>query len=335
MHIYNNISLKKYNTFGIECQCKQLIEIDTEDDFNELFQQSVFNDHFFILGGGSNVLFIKNFEGTIIHLKTQGIEIVNETDEDVFVRVAGGVKWEDFVAYCVEKGFYGVENLAGIPGLVGSCPVQNIGAYGTEVKDVIFQVEGFHLPEGKTFILYNEDCKFAYRDSVFKHELKGQCLISHVVFKLSKKANFKLTYKQLADELQKSGKELSLSLIVDTVTHIRNSKLPDISKIGCAGSFFKNPVISNAKFAELSSKFDNLVHHSTKEGEKLAAGQLIELCGWKQRRMGDVSVYPNQALVIVNWGNAKGSEVLGYSQQIIQSVKEQFDVDIEAEVLII
>lgn len=335
MHIHNNISLKPFNTFAIDCQCQKLIEIDNNEDFEQLFLQKVFNDKFFILGGGSNVLFINDFEGTILHLKTKGIEIINETDEDVYVRAAGGEIWDDFVDFCVKNCFYGVENLAGIPGLVGSCPVQNIGAYGAEVKDVIYQVEGFHLPDGKTFVLYNEECQFAYRDSIFKNELKGQCLISHVVFKLSKNANYQLNYKQLADELEHSGKELSLPLIAETVVKIRNSKLPDITKIGCAGSFFKNPVISHAEFEQLSSKFKDIVHHPTAEGEKLAAGQLIELCGWKQRRIGDVSVYPNQALVIVNWGNAKGCEVLDYSRQIIDSVKEKFGVTIEAEVRIV
>lgn len=330
-----NPTLKPYNTFHIDCQCNELLMVETENDVDKLFRSGVFHHPFLIIGEGSNILFTKDFEGTIIRLATKGMDIINEDDEYVYVRVAGGENWSDFVRFTIQNKLYGAENLIGIPGLVGSCPVQNIGAYGSEVKDIIYQVEGFYLPDGEPFVFYNEECGFAYRDSIFKKELKDRCLITETVFKLSKEEHYTLTYKQLKDSLEQSGKPVTLELVADTVLNIRNSKLPDITKVGCAGSFFKNPVVSEAKFAELSSKFDNLIHYPAPNGIKLAAGQLIENCGWKAIRQGDVSVYPTQALVIVNWANAKGKEVVDYYQQIIKSVQETYGITIEPEVRIV
>ena len=335
MITYKCPSLKPYNTFHIDCNCNELMIVENENDVEELFRNSVFLQPFLIIGEGSNMLFTKDFEGTVIQLATKGIEIINEDDEHVYVRAAGGENWSDFVHFTIENDLYGAENLIGIPGLVGSCPVQNIGAYGSEVKDIIYQVEGFYLPDGEPFVFYNEECEFAYRDSIFKKELKDRCLITEVVFRLNKEEAYNLNYKQLKDTLEQTGKPISLKLVADTVLSIRNGKLPDITKVGCAGSFFKNPVISETKFAELSAKFDNLVHYPAPNGVKLAAGQLIENCGWKDIRRGDVSVYPSQALVIVNWGNAKGLEVVDYYQEIIKSVQEKYGITIEPEVRII
>ena len=331
----NSPSLKDYNTFHIDCKCKELLIVENDQDIDEVFQRKVFHQPYLMIGEGSNMLFTKDFDGTVIKLGTKGIEIINEDDESVYVRAAGGEDWSDFVRFTIEHELYGAENLIGIPGLVGSCPVQNIGAYGSEVKDIIYQVEGFYLPDGEPFVLYNEECHFAYRDSIFKNELKDRCWITEVVFKLNKEKHFQLGYKQLADNLASLGTNLTLEKVADTVLNIRNSKLPDITKVGCAGSFFKNPIVSEAKFAELSAKFDHLVHYPAPNGVKLAAGQLIENCGWKEIRRGDVSVYPTQALVIVNWGNAKGSEVVAYYQDIIQSVQEKYGILIEPEVRII
>jgi UDP-N-acetylmuramate dehydrogenase len=328
-------SLKSYNTFHIDCSCKELLIVENEGDFEELFRNKVFHQPFLIIGEGSNILFTKDFEGSIIHLATKGIEIINEDDEHVYVRAAGGENWFDFVRFSIKHKLYGAENLIGIPGLVGSCPVQNIGAYGSEVKDIIYQVEGFYLPDGEPFVFYNEECNFAYRDSIFKKELKDRCLITEVVFRLNKEEAYNLNYKQLKEAIEQTGKPISHKLVADTVLSIRNGKLPDITKVGCAGSFFKNPVISETKFAELSAKFDNLVHYPAPNGVKLAAGQLIENCGWKDIRRGDVSVYPSQALVIVNWGNAKGKDVVDYCQEIIKSIQEKYDITIEPEVRII
>lgn len=328
-------SLREYNTFHIDCKCSELKIMENENDVEDLFRSGIFHQPFLIIGEGSNMLFTKDFEGTVIRLATKGMEIINEDDEYLYVRVAGGESWSDFVHFTIENKLYGAENLIGIPGLVGSCPVQNIGAYGSEVKDIIYQVEGFHIPDGEPFVFYNEECNFAYRDSIFKKELKDRCLITEVVFKLSKKENYTLTYKQLKETIEQSGKPITLELVAETVLNIRNNKLPDITKIGCAGSFFKNPVVSEAKFAELSSKFDNIIHYPAPNGVKLAAGQLIENCGWKAIRQGDVSVFPTQALVIVNWGNAKGKDVVDYYQKIIQSVQEKYGIRIEPEVRII
>lgn len=327
------ISLKKHNTFHIECVADSLYIIENDDDFGDLFQQKVFDRKFLIIGEGSNILFTDDFQGNVIHLATKGIEFINEDDESVYIRAKGGENWSDFVQFTIQNELYGAENLIGIPGLVGSCPVQNIGAYGAEVKDIIYQVEGLFIPDGEPFVLYNEECEFAYRDSIFKNKLKEKCLITDVVFKLSKEKHFNFNYQQLADAF--TGKEPDLAAVAEKIMEIRNAKLPDINKIGCAGSFFKNPVISEAEFAALSSKFPDLVHHESKEGIKLAAGQLIDKCGWKVIRKGDVGVYPKQALVIVNWDNAKGKEVVDYYQEIIQSVKEKFNLTIEPEVRII
>ncbi|MBP5650300.1 MAG: UDP-N-acetylmuramate dehydrogenase [Bacteroidales bacterium] len=335
MITYSNTSLKDYNTFHIDCNCNELLMVENDNDVEELFRSGIFHRPFLIIGEGSNMLFTKDFEGSVILLATKGIEIINEDDEHVYVRAAAGENWSDFVRFTIDHELYGAENLIGIPGLVGSCPVQNIGAYGSEVKDIIYQVEGFYLPDGEPFVLYNEECEFAYRDSIFKKELKDRCLITEVVFKLNKEEVYNLTYKQLKEYIEQNGKSISLKLVADAVLNIRNSKLPDISKVGCAGSFFKNPVVSEAKFAELSSKFDQLVHYPAPNGVKLAAGQLIESCGWKDIRRGDVSVYPTQALVIVNWGDAKGSEVVAYYQDIIQSVQEKYGILIEPEVRIV
>jgi len=332
---YSNTSLKDYNTFHIDCRCDELRIVENESDVDELFRSGVFHHPYLIIGEGSNMLFTKDFEGTIIRLATKGMEIINEDDEHVYVRVAGGENWSDFVRFAIEQELYGAENLIGIPGLVGSCPVQNIGAYGSEVKDIIYQVEGLYLPDGEPFVFYNEECNFAYRDSIFKNELKDRCLITEVVFQLDKEEHYNLSYKQLKDTLEQKNEPITLQLVADTIIDIRNSKLPDITQIGCAGSFFKNPVVSEAQFAEISEKFPNLVHYPAPNGVKLAAGQLIESCGWKDRREGDVSVYPKQALVIVNWGSAKGKEVVDYYQKIIKSVEEKYGITIEPEVRIV
>lgn len=335
MKFVENPSLRKYNTFNIECSCKNLFIVEQEEDYNLLFEKHIFDEPFLIIGEGSNILFTKDFEGNVIHLATKGMEIINEDDDFAYIRAAGGENWSDFVRFCISNELYGAENLINIPGLVGSSPVQNIGAYGVEVKDIIYQVEGFLLPDGEPFILYNEECRFVYRDSIFKNELKEKCLITDVVFKLKKEATFQLEYKQLAEELKQNREELSLTLVADTISQIRDNKLPDITKIGCAGSFFKNPVVTVEQYERLAQEYENLVHYPAPNGIKLAAGQLIEFCGWKEIRRGDVSVYPKQALVIVNWGNATGKEVVDYYQDIIQSVKEKFGVIIEPEVRII
>ena len=335
MKVYRNHSLKDYNTFGMDVPCTRFIVMEHPDEREAMSAAHLFEAPFYILGGGSNILFTRPYEGTIIHPDFKGIEVMENSERHQLIRVAAGEEWDNVIDYCVRHNLYGLENLVGIPGRAGSAPVQNIGAYGVEVKDCIDRVEGFLTDTLQPFALSAEQCQFGYRDSIFKKELKDRCLITETVFRLSKEEHYTLTYKQLKDSLEQSGKPVTLELVADTVLNIRNSKLPDITKVGCAGSFFKNPVVSEAKFAELSSKFDNLIHYPAPNGIKLAAGQLIENCGWKAIRQGDVSVYPTQALVIVNWANAKGKEVVDYYQQIIKSVQETYGITIEPEVRIV
>jgi len=330
MKQYNNISLKSMHTFGIEVKCSQLLLIE---DITEI--EACFNvkEPRLILGGGSNILFVRDFEGTVIRLDFKGIEKIEDNGTSVLLKVAAGVDWEELSNYALYYEYYGIENLAGIPGRVGSSPVQNIGAYGVEVKDVIEKVEGFYLDSGKPFTFTNADCAFDYRSSIFKTELHGKCLITYVYFKLSRIPKFTLSYQGLKEELIHRELPTTLRNVTDIILKLRNSKLPNIQEIGSAGSFFKNPIITQEQFKVLQSKFPTLIHYPWHENKvKLAAGQLIDLCGWKGYRSGDAGVYPQQALVIVNYGNASSKEIQNLYQQIQHSVKEKFGIDIEPEV---
>ncbi len=336
MKRFYNQSLKEYNTFRIDVVAHQFIDIEKSEEIDFLFQHHIFDAKFLLMGGGSNLLFTKDFEGTIVRLALKGIEITNETEDAICLKVAAGELWEDFINYCIDHQYYGIENLIGIPGWVGSAPVQNIGAYGVEVKDVIEKVEGFYIKEETPFTLYNSQCAFAYRDSIFKRQLKNQCLITYVHFKLSKKEFYTLSYKALRQAVESSAETPSLSLISQHVLRIRNSKLPDVNLIGSAGSFFKNPTISKDKLDELLLKASHLTFYEVGEGRvKLSAAQLIDLCGCKSWRSGDISVYPHQPLVLVNYGSATGKELFQFSEQIAQKVQEQFDIELEREVNVI
>jgi len=325
-------SLTNFNSFKIEATCNDFICINKEEEYDYLFERKIFETPFLLLGGGCNILFTENFNGTVIHINTKGIIISEETDEFVDIEVQAGGNWEDFINFCVKNAFYGVENLAGIPGKVGSCPVQNIGAYGVEVKDVIKEVRGRAIEDGKPIVFSNAECKFGYRDSVFKNELKNRVTITAVVFRLSKKESYNLTYKGLHDELLKYSK-LSLSLVRDTVLEFRNRKLPDIKQVGSAGSFFKNPLVHKEKFDGLQKQYPQLVSFGVNENYvKMAAAQLIELSGWKGFREGDAGVFPAQPLVLVNYGNATGKEIITLAKKIENSVFERFGVKLEYEV---
>jgi UDP-N-acetylmuramate dehydrogenase len=325
-------SLKSFNSFKIEVFCNDFICVNREEEFNYLFDKKIFETPFFLLGGGYNILFTKDFNGVIIHISTKGIKIIDQTKGFVDIKVQSGENWDDFIGFCVKNRFFGVENLAGIPGKVGSCPVQNIGAYGVEVKDVIKEVHVREIITGKSLVFSNEACKFGYRDSIFKNELKNKHIITSVVFRLSKIESYNLTYKALKDELQ-IHPNITLALVQEKVKEIRNRKLPDIEKIGSAGSFFKNPVILKDKFDELQKKYPQLVHFEEDENYvKLAAAQLIEISGWKGFREGDAGVYPFQPLVLVNYGNATAQEIINLARKIQQSVFEYFEVKLECEV---
>jgi len=325
-------SLTNFNSFKIEATCNDFICINKEEEYDYLFERNILEKPFLLLGGGCNILFTENFNGTVVHINTKGIIISEETLDFVDIEVQAGENWEDFMDFCVKNGFYGVENLAGIPGKVGSCPVQNIGAYGTEVKDVIKEVVGREITTGNPVVFSNEACKFGYRDSVFKNELKNRVIITAVVFRLSKKESYNLTYKGLQDELKKHS-QLSLALVRDKVLEIRSRKLPDIKQVGSAGSFFKNPVVNKEQFAGLQKQYPQLVSFGADENYvKMAAAQLIELSGWKGFREGDAGVFPEQPLVLVNYGNATGKEIIALAEKIENSVFEHFGVKLEVEV---
>jgi UDP-N-acetylmuramate dehydrogenase len=337
LQIHENVSLKNFNTFGIDAYARYFVEINHKEELVELLKDSKWNDETqrLILGGGSNMLFTQNFEGLVVKINIRGIEHrINH--EEVFVESGAGEVWGDLVNYCVDWGFVGMENLSLIPGSVGASPVQNIGAYGVELKDIFESCEAFEI-ETKTFKTFNQEaCKFDYRESIFKQTLKGKYIITSVKFKLSTLLHLNISYGAISDELEK--REIVKPTIKDVstvVSAIRVSKLPDPSTIGNAGSFFKNPVITISEFESIHQKFPNMVHFIVKDGIKLAAGWLIEQCGFKGKTIGNTGTWKNQALVLVNHGGASGAEVYSLSEQIILSVKEKFDVKLEREVNIV
>ena len=333
MQTYEHYSVKAHNTFMMDVFCDRFVCVEHPDEVRELAKQGVFQSEHFILGGGSNVLFTQDYSGTIVHPVFKGMEVVKETQDEVLLRVAAGEEWEQLQQYCLQHQLYGIENLIGIPGLVGSAPVQNIGAYGVEVKDTIASVEGLRTDTLQPFALSNAQCHFGYRDSIFKRELKHKCFITHVTFRLSKREHYTLTYKALSQELERCNLQPSLQNITDCILRVRNSKLPDISIIGCAGSFFQNPIIPQSQFEQLLRTTPDLVSYPANNGNvKLAAGQLIEKAGWKGRRIGDAGVYDKQALVLVNYGNATPQEIVSVCQQVIEDVKKHFGVTLAPEV---
>jgi UDP-N-acetylmuramate dehydrogenase len=338
MVIQENISLKQYNSFGIDARTKLFAAFKSIDELHELLNyKPQATNYKLILGGGSNILFTKNYDGLVLKNEIKGIELINEDDTYIYLKVGAGENWHRFVLYCLEHNYAGVENLSLIPGNVGASPMQNIGAYGVEIKDVFHQLVAFHLTEKtiKTFSL--NDCKFGYRESVFKKKYKDQFAIVSVSFRLLKKPKFNTTYGAINRELENMGvKELSIQAISQAVINIRSSKLPDWRILGNAGSFFKNPIIEEQKFLVLKQNFQGIIAFPSGEGYiKLAAGWLIEQCGWKGFREGDAGCYSKQALVLVNYGNARGEEIYALSERIVNSVKEKFGVKLEREVNII
>ena len=287
------------------------------------------------MGEGANILFTKDFEGTILKMETKGIEIVSEDSNTVVLRVKAGEIWDDFVRYSLSKGYYGLENLALIPGKVGSSPIQNIGAYGKEVKDFITKVHTLSVKDASVRIFSNAECAFEYRSSVFKTTLKGQYIITDVEFTLTKKANLEINYAGLKQQLN-SNTAISPQDVYDTVVAVRNAKLPDYKIMGNAGSFFKNPIVSIDCLEKLKQKYDNLTTYSVSDNAvKLAAGQLIDLLGWKGKRIGNAGVHPQQALILVNYGGATGLEILHLAQEIQKDVYSNLGIDLEMEVNVV
>jgi UDP-N-acetylmuramate dehydrogenase len=336
MQIQENISLKKLNSFGIDVKAKQFATFNNVDELSALAtnhsQLSIL-----ILGGGSNILFTKDADRLVLKNEIKGIEKIHEEDDFIYVKAGAGENWHAFVMHCIKQNYAGVENLSLIPGNVGAGPMQNIGAYGVEIKEVFYELEAFHLQD-KTIVKFGlNDCAFGYRESIFKRKYKDQFAILTVTCKLRKQPQFNTSYGAIEQELERMGeKELSIQAISQAVINIRSSKLPDPAVIGNAGSFFKNPQISNSQFEVLKKEFPGIVGYSINGDEvKLAAGWLIEQCGWKGYRKGDAGCHAKQALVLVNYGNASGKEIYDLSTSILYSVKEKFSVELEREVNII
>jgi UDP-N-acetylmuramate dehydrogenase len=342
MEIQENISLKHFNTFGIDVSAKYFAQFNSVNELHELLefnQRPTTNEKrpTLILGGGSNILFTKDFDGLVLKNEMLGIKEIKEDEHHVYVQVGAGVNWHHFVLHCISNGWAGIENLSLIPGNVGASPMQNIGAYGVEIKDVFYSLEAFHIRDKRIVNFSLNDCEFGYRDSVFKRKFKSEFVITDVTYRLNRIPQFNTSYGAIEQELEKMGvKELSIQAISQAVINIRSSKLPDPAVIGNAGSFFKNPEISSSQFAVLSSQHPGIVGYPLPNGNvKLAAGWLIEQCGWKGYRKGDAGCHEKQALVLENYGNAKGSEIFNLSEEILQSVKEKFGVGLEREVNII
>lgn len=335
--ILENYDLTKLNTFGVSAYAKFFVELNNESDIKELFLSTEFkNNEKLFLGGGSNVLFTKDFDGIVILNKLKGIEIIENEKDYVLIRSMGGEKWHDLVTFVVLNEYWGVENLSFIPGTVGATPVQNIGAYGVEIKDVIESVEAYEIENGKKRIFTNKECLFGYRESVFKNKLKGKYFISAVVFRLSKKQNLNSNYEVLKKYLEENKIEIKKPKdISDAVVAIRKSKLPDPVFIGNAGSFFKNVYTDLNKIEEIKINYGDVPFFEEFEKVKIPAGWLIEKCGWKGKRVGNVGVHDKQALVLVNYGGATGMEIVDLSTQIIASVKAKFGLILEREVNLI
>ncbi len=333
MIIQENISLLPYNTFRIDAWTRYMAFPATTDEIVSLLKsrQQEFNPKI-VLGCGSNILFTRNFEGLIIHPEIKGIEVVKETEDYVLVRAGCAENWDDFVKFCVDNDWGGIENLSLIPGTVGASPVQNIGAYGVEVKDVVEKVEAIMIETSKKRTFSAKECSFGYRDSIFKKELKHKCIITHVTFRLNKQHIFRTHYPDLEKELDKYP-DTTIQYIRDAIISIRKQKLPDPAQLGNAGSFFKNPIVSSDKANEIRRFYPSMPAYKAGENEvKLSAAWLIETTGWKGRKIHNVGTYKKQPLVIVNYGNATGKEIIDFAKKIQQAVKQQFGILLEPEV---
>lgn len=338
MTTQKNISLKPYNTFGIDAKAAEFVEIKTEGKIVELIKSGVLaGKKSLILGGGSNIVFTQDYDGLVVHMATKGIEFVEDQGETSLLAAQAGEVWSDFVHQTISQGYSGLENLAGIPGTVGAAPVQNVGAYGREAKDVIHSVKCYDIETGETRIFANEECRFGYRNSIFKQECADRYIVASVTFRLSKRHNPNIEYKALKDTL--AGKGITNPTpreIAQTITEIRDAKLPKPEETGSAGSFFKNPVVSASLHDQIKEEHPNLVSFVVDDDHyKLAAGWLIEQCGWKGRGIGNAGVYAKQALVLVNNGGCTGKEVTTLSNAIIADVEAKFGVTLTPEAIII
>ena len=335
MDIIKNKSLKSYNTFGIDCNSSFFARINTLKDLEELYQHPLFKSQKkLILGGGSNILFTSNYEGLVIKNEIKGIEIKKETNDVVEVKIGAGVNWHEFVTYAVNNKWGGVENMSLIPGNCGTAPMQNIGAYGVEIKDTFISLNAYEIETGETVSFDRKKCDFGYRESVFKNDLKDQYIILDITLRLQKKPILNTKYGDINNTLIKNNiSKPTIKDVSNAVIEIRTSKLPNPKEIGNAGSFFKNPIIQQDQFKELKTKFPEIVSYPVNEKQvKLAAGWLIEKAGWKGKDFGDFGVHKKQSLVLVNYNNASGKEIFDLSQDILEDVYQKFQVKLEREV---
>ena len=338
MKLQPDFPLKEYNTFGIEAKAKLFARFESVAELQELLQmQEIRQEEKLILGGGSNLLFTKDFGGVVLQNGIKGIEVVQEDEEHVYLKAGGGEVWHDFVLYTLQQNYGGAENLSLIPGTVGAAPLQNIGAYGVELKDIFQELEAVHLQTGEVHSFDSATCKFGYRESVFKNEMKGQYVVTSVTFRLHKKHTLNTSYGAIQTTLEEMQvQQPSIQDISAAVCHIRQSKLPDPKQIGNAGSFFKNPEIPLAQYQKLKEQYPSVPSYPVSDTTvKVPAGWLIEQCGWKGKVLGNYGVHKNQALVLVNYGGAKGEHLRQLANDIIASVEQKFGIRLHPEVNIL
>ncbi|OHT44527.1 UDP-N-acetylmuramate dehydrogenase [Flavobacterium tructae] len=337
MEIQSNFSLKNYNTFGIEAKARQFVAVHTVAELKTILEENK-DEQKFILGGGSNMLLTKDIDALVIHIDLKGKTILKEDDDFVWVESQAGETWHDFVLWTIDNNFGGLENMSLIPGNVGTTPVQNIGAYGTEIKDTFVSCEAINIATQEIKTFTNADCKFGYRESVFKNEVKDQYIITSVIYKLTKRNHkINISYGDITAELAKNNITVpTLKEVSNAVIAIRQSKLPDPKELGNSGSFFKNPILLKSDFEKIHQKFPEMKYYEVSETEvKVPAGWLIEQAGFKGKRFGDAGIHKNQALVLVNYGNATGQEILAVSKDVQKTVFDTFGIQIEAEVNVI
>lgn len=326
-------SLLHHNTFGIDAKCDNFVEYTSVDELVSLLP-ILHSQKWLHIGEGSNLLFVNDHHGTVLHSKIQTCELIKNDGNEVWLRVGAGYNWDDFVDYCVKHQYYGLENLSLIPGEVGASAVQNIGAYGVEACQLIDSVEVLDVATGTLRALSNADCRYAYRDSIFKHELRGACIVTHVIYRLSLTFSPDLEYGAIRRELESRGiptTEVTAQTLRDMIIEIRQNKLPDPKEIGSAGSFFMNPVVSQDVFENLIGQYPNMPHYAVSNGIKIPAGWMIEQCGWKGKNLGPAGVYSKQALVLVNLGGATGADIVRLSDAVRKDVKAKFGIDIHPE----
>ena len=338
MNIIENYPLLKLNTFGVDVKAKYFTSINTINELIEVTNTNVFKDlELLILGGGSNILFTKDFDGLVILNNIKGKEIIDQNQQSIFLKVGAGENWHELVMYCVDNGWGGIENLSLIPGNTGTAPMQNIGAYGVEIKETFIELEALEISSGKIVKFNNSDCEFGYRESVFKNKMKNQYIILNITLELKKNPVLNINYGDVKAILESQNiKNPTIKEVSNAIISIRQSKLPDPKKIGNSGSFFKNPIVSLNQLELIKKKYPNVVNYEINENEfKIAAGWLIERAGWKGKKFNNYGIHEKQALVLVNYGLANGMEIFELSEKIILDIKDKFGITLEREVNII